>query len=70
MKGHGTELLRQTLLKARDHGLTRVLVTCNKDNIGSRKMIRSNGGVLAREGISAKHGKPVMRFWIVLTPPS
>jgi predicted acetyltransferase len=69
MKGYGTELLRQTLLKAREHGLQRALVTFNKDNIGSRKIIESNGGTFASEGISIKYGKPLLRFWIVLVIP-
>jgi predicted acetyltransferase len=63
-KGYGTELLRQTLVKARQLGLERVLITCNKENEGSRKIIEANGGVLASEGISPKYGKPILRFWI------
>lgn len=63
-RGYGTNLLRLTLEKAREHNLSRVLVTCNKDNIGSRKIIEANGGVLASEGISVKHGKPILRYWI------
>jgi predicted acetyltransferase len=63
-RGFGTELLRRVLEKARERGLQRVLVTCNKDNIASRKIIEANGGVLASEGISPKNGKPVLRFWI------
>jgi predicted acetyltransferase len=62
--GYGTELLRLTLERARDFGLQRVLVTCNKDNLGSRKIIEANGGVLESEGFSKKHGKPLVRYWI------
>ncbi len=65
-RGYGTELLRLTLQKARESGLRKALVTCDKDNIGSRKVIEANGGVLASEGISKKHGKPLLRFWIQL----
>ncbi len=63
-RGFGTELLRLTLRRAANLGLERVLVTCNRDNTGSRKIIEANGGVLASEGISKKYGKPLLRFWI------
>jgi predicted acetyltransferase len=63
-KGFGTELLRQTLAKARLHGLGRVLVTCNEDNEGSRRIIERCGGTLASKGISEDDGAPLLRFWI------
>jgi predicted acetyltransferase len=62
--GYGTELLRLTLRKAQELGLKRVLVTCNKDNLGSRRIIEANGGIFASEGISTKYGKPILRYWI------
>ena len=67
-KGCGTELLRQTLLKARDLGLGRALVTCNRDNEGSRRIIETCGGTFASEGISEDDGSPLLRFWIELGP--
>jgi predicted acetyltransferase len=63
-KGFGTELLRQTVEKARELGLTRVLVTCDKANEPSRKIIERNGGILDSEGISEESGEPILRFWI------
>ena len=66
--GFGTELLRLVLLKAAAMGLETVLVTCGKGNTGSRKVIEANGGVLAEEGLSAKDGTPLLRFWIMLAP--
>lgn len=68
-QGFGTELLRRTLGKAREHGLLRVLVTCNSDNTPSRRIIERCGGVLAGEGISDEDGRPVVRFWIDLACP-
>ena len=41
MKGYGTELLRQTLLKAQQLRLKKILVTCNKDNIGSKRSLKA-----------------------------
>lgn len=61
-RGHGTLILRETLKEARAIGLGRVLVTCNPDNLPSRRAIEGNLGVL--ENIA--HGK--CRYWIDLTP--
>jgi predicted acetyltransferase len=64
--GYATELLRQTLPLARRLGIERVLLTCDEDNIGSRKVIEANGGVLE----NAVHGPglrvPKLRYWIGL----
>jgi predicted acetyltransferase len=41
-----TELLRQSLVIARAHGVERVLVTCDDDNVGSATVIERCGGRL------------------------
>jgi predicted acetyltransferase len=63
-RGYATEILRQSLDVARDHGIGPVLVTCDVDNVGSRRVIEANGGVL--EGIfDAEPGMPQKRrYWI------
>lgn len=61
-KGYATKLLELSLLKAKEMGITRVLVTCDKDNIGSAKTIIKNGGVLDSEEIV--DGKMIQRYWI------
>ncbi len=43
-KGYGKILLKLALEKARDIGLEKVIITCRNDNIGSTKVIESNGG--------------------------
>lgn len=63
-RGHGTELLRLTLDEAWDRGMAEVLVTCDRDNAGSRKIIEANSGVLDSEGISPESGLPILRFRI------
>jgi len=68
-KGCATRLLALMLDKARARGLTRVLVTCNEDNIASRRVIEKNGGRLEDRRISDRTGKAVLRFWIDLAPP-
>jgi predicted acetyltransferase len=57
-RGHGTEMLRQALPMARQLGIDPALVTCDVDNIGSRKVIEANRGRLEDE----RHGK--LRFWV------
>ena len=66
LKGFGTLILKLTLKKARDLGFARVLVTCDEDNIGSARIIESNGGVLNGTGVSERSGKQVRRYWIEL----
>lgn len=60
--GHGTEMLRQALPMARRLGIDPALITCDVDNVGSRKVIEGNGGRLEDE----RHGK--LRFWVPTSP--
>ncbi len=63
-QGYGTEILRLGLEKAKELGLQRVLVTCDEDNIGSKKIIEHNGGkfenAIVMEGDTVKK----LRYWI------
>lgn len=45
-KGYGTLMLKLALEKAKALGLSKVLITCNDDNIGSAKVMEKNGSVL------------------------
>jgi predicted acetyltransferase len=63
-KGYGKRLLALTLKKARERDLERVMVTCDKDNVASARIIEANGGRLAGEGASPRTGKRVLRYWI------
>jgi predicted acetyltransferase len=45
-RGHATRALALMLPVAAEQGLDRVLVTCDVDNEGSRRVIEANGGVL------------------------
>ena len=65
-KGYGTLILKLTIAKAKGLGLTRVLLTCDEDNIGSAKIIENNGGVLNGRAVSEKSGKPILQYWIEL----
>ncbi|MEW5867934.1 MAG: GNAT family N-acetyltransferase [Chloroflexota bacterium] len=65
-RGYGTHILALTLEKARERGLRRVLVTCDKENTASARIIEKNGGRLAGEALAERSGKPVLRYWIEL----
>jgi predicted acetyltransferase len=43
-RGHATAMLRASLPIARSFGIERALLTCDHDNVGSRKVIEANGG--------------------------
>ena len=45
-------------------GIKKVLMVCDKDNIGSAKSIIKNGGILENEHI--ENGKTEQRYWIDL----
>lgn len=63
-KGYGTRQLALVLPKAWRLGLTRVLLTCDDDNIGSIRIIEANGGKL-HDTVALKNRKrPVRRYWI------
>lgn len=63
-QGYATEILRQTLLKVKAHGIARIRITCSKDNLGSAKTILQNGGKLDDEVFMPEHGEVICRYWI------
>jgi predicted acetyltransferase len=77
--GYGRQLLAMTLEAARGMGLKRILVTCDSDNLSSRKVIESNGGIFEQamkmpprafhaEGRRPQAGIEKRRYWIELYP--
>lgn len=64
-KGYGTELVRLALIECRKLGITRVLMTCDRENIASAKTIIRNGGALENEVVN-EDGKVERRYWIDL----
>lgn len=68
-KGYGRRQLELILEKARQRFLSRVLLTCDADNVGSARIIEAGGGVEdERPGINPENGRPVRRYWIDLWP--
>ena len=62
-KGYATKMIELALIECKKLGIDKVLITCDKDNIGSAKSITNNGGILENEVIDS-NGKIVQRYWI------
>ncbi len=63
-KGIAKWMLEQVRKEAEQYGLSRVLVTCDKDNVASRKTIEANGGVFEREAYLPQEQLTLLRYWI------
>lgn len=57
-RGHAARALSDALPLARELGISRVLVTCDEDNAGSRATIEKNGGIYE----DSRGGK--RRYWL------
>jgi predicted acetyltransferase len=68
-RGYATAMLRKALRIAGDElGLSRVLVTCDDDNIASMRTIEKCGGVLENIVDGPDLEKPKRRYWIEIGP--
>ncbi|PAB60313.1 GNAT family N-acetyltransferase [Anaeromicrobium sediminis] len=63
-KGYASLMLSLGLAISKDLGIDKVLICCDKNNIGSAKTIMNNGGVLENE--VHKDGEIIQRYWIEL----
>jgi predicted acetyltransferase/ribosomal protein S18 acetylase RimI-like enzyme len=63
-KGYATAMIGLALEECRKLGINKILMTCDKTNIGSAKSIMNNGGVLESE--FEENGKIEQRYWIAL----
>ena len=59
-KGYGSLILRLLLEKARELAIGKLMIDCLADNLPSRKVIESNGGVLEKENGSRAY------YWVEL----
>ena len=65
-KGYGAKQLSLILAKAKALNLSKIMISCNKDNRASVGVILHNGGVLAGEGFDEDEGKVTEIYWINL----
>ena len=63
-KGIATKMIALALEECKKLGIKRVLMVCDKNNIGSAKSIMNNGGVLENEVVV--NGVTEQRYWITL----
>jgi predicted acetyltransferase len=61
-RGHATAMLRAALPVAQRLGIARALVTCDHDNVGSRKVIEACGGLLEDRRADK------LRYWVPTSP--
>ena len=65
-KGYASRMLKEALPFCRSIGLDKVLITCLKENEGSRRTILKSGGVYESTVIEPRNGLPLERYWITL----
>ncbi len=65
--GYGKKILELGLKKAQELGIPNVLVTCDIDNIASKKIIEENGGVYENTFDEGNGKNPTLRYWIKVT---
>lgn len=61
-QGHATAMLRAVLPHAYEMGIEEVFVTCDVDNVASRRVIETNGGRLEDQRVNK------LRFWVPTAP--
>lgn len=64
-QGYGSRLLELALPLAKKLGICKALITCDKDNAASLKIIKKNGGKMFEEDFV--DGREILRFWISLS---
>ncbi len=62
-KGYGTKIIELALEECKKLGMQKVLIICDKSNVGSAKSILNNGGVLENE-CTDENGTVIQRYWI------
>jgi predicted acetyltransferase len=67
-RGYGSQILKLALPRAAALGIRRALLTCDKTNAASRRIIEKNRGQLIDE--IEFESRPMLRFWIELDADS
>lgn len=61
-KGYAEKMLSLALKEVKKAGVSRVLITCDKENFGSAKTILKSNGILENEIIA--DNQTIQRYWI------
>ncbi len=65
-KGYASQMLKASLLKCKELGIGKVLVTCSDTNEGSRKTILANGGIYESTVYEPDEKEYLERYWIMI----
>ena len=65
-KGYGKLILKLSLEECKKLGINKVLVTCVDSNIGSKKIIEANGGILENKIFFEPENDYICRYYIEL----
>ena len=65
-KGYATAQLALAKEICCGMGMTKLLISCHKENLASAKTIQRNGGVLENEVVDERNGEVLQRYWITL----
>lgn len=65
-RGYGNKILGLALEKAKELGLSKVMMTCRVDNVASRKIIQRFGGEFVDEVFDDQRGLQIKRFYLAL----
>lgn len=63
-QGYGTQMLKLGLQEANTLHLDSILITADEDNLPSRKIIESNGGILEEVVMGVVFPNPIAKYWI------
>lgn len=63
-QGYATRMLQEALQICKQWEIWPVLITCNKENIASKKTIEKCGGRLENEYYDKENKETILRFWI------
>ena len=61
--GYGTEICRLLIEKAQKLGIEKIIITCNEDNLASKKIIMNNNGEFFESVIDIE-GNQICRYRI------
>ncbi|NHJ03289.1 MAG: GNAT family N-acetyltransferase [Candidatus Heimdallarchaeota archaeon] len=65
-RGYGDQILKLALVKAREIGIEEVILTCNINNIASRKIIEKNNGKLLGTILDDNEKEYLYKYSIIL----
>jgi len=66
-KGYSIQQLRLALVICKSMDMSKILISCHKENIPSAKTILHNGGILENEVVDHRNGEVLQRYWIALS---